>query len=291
MKIKDIKQQYIQRDGSMYGEKNIHESLAILYHENSKFTDYIIREQGEKIHAFNNPYIIERSIQPFKCYPAHRVIELKDYIKLQKDSEFFQLLNQRRSTRDFDIRYKISLFEISHLLYYSYGVTKRTKLNSSDTVSHIGFRNIPSAGGLYPLEIYIVLFNSHIENGLYHYRPDINALELLKVGEFSENLNTIIQAEPYINMKSASCVILTTGIIERLIIKYGDRGYRFLMQEVGFVAQNISLIAEAIGLGSCILGGYNDDKINDFLEIDGVFETINNVLVIGKKNENSNCEI
>lgn len=91
-------------------------------------------------------------------------------------------------------------------------------------------------------------------------------------------------------MKSGSCVIVTTGIIERLIIKYGDRGYRFLLQESGFVAQTISLLAEALGLGSCMLGGYNDDKVNDFLGVDGVFETINNVIVIGKKNENLNCE-
>lgn len=59
----------------------------------------------------------------------------------------------------------------------------------------------------------------------------------------------------------------------------------------GFVAQTISLLAEALDLGSCMLGGYNDDKVNDFLGVDGVFETINNVLVVGKKNENLNCDV
>lgn len=64
------------------------------------------------------------------------------------------------------------------------------------------------------------------------------------------------------------------NFIERLLIKYGDRGYRFLMQESGFVAQTISLLAESINLSSCMLGGYNDDKVNEFIGIDGVFETI-----------------
>lgn len=291
MIIKDIKKQYEQKDGSMYGERNIHESLAMLYHENSKFTEYTIRSQGEKIAAFNNPYVVERSTQPFKCYPNHQTIKLDDYISVKKDANLFQLLNQRRSIRNFDENYKISLFEIANLLYQSYGVTQKTKIAGYDVKGHIGFRNVPSGGGLYPLEIYLIVFNSHIDNGLYHYRPDINTLELLKKGDFSEELNDIIQAEPYVNMKSGSCVIVTTGIIERLIIKYGDRGYRFLMQESGFVAQTISLLAEALDLGSCMLGGYNDDKVNDFLGVDGVFETINNVIVIGKKNENLNCEV
>jgi len=290
MIIRDIKKEYNQKDGSMYGEKNLHESLAMLYHENSKFTDYTLRQQGEIIGAFNNPYVVERSTQPFKCYPNHKTIDLSDYINLKNTSNFFDLLIQRRSHRNFDENYKISLFEISNLLYQSYGVTERTKISGFNVEGHIGFRNVPSGGGLYPLEIYIVLFNSHIENGLYHYRPDTNAIEFLKQGDFADELNKIIQAEPYVNMKSASCIVLTTGIIERLIIKYGDRGYRFLMQEVGFISQTISLLAESLELGSCMLGGYNDDKVNEFIGIDGVFETINNVIVIGKKKEELNCE-
>lgn len=291
MIIKKIKQQYNQKDGSMYGERNIQDSLAMLYHENSKFNDYIIREQGLKIASFNNPYVAERSTQPYKCYPNYKIIDLNDYAQLKKDSNLFKILNQRRSIRNFDENYKISLFEIANLLYQSYGVTLRSKITGADVEGHIGFRNVPSGGGLYPLEIYIVIFNGHIESGLYHYRPDINAIEQLKIGDFSDDLNDIIQAEPYVNMKSGSCLILTTGIIERLIIKYGDRGYRFLMQESGLVGQTISLLAEALDLGSCMLGGYNDDKINEFLEIDGVFETINNIIVLGKKSEDLNCEI
>lgn len=285
MVIQAIKQKLDEKDGSMYGRKNINESLAMLYHENSKFTDYTIRSQGEKIAAFNNPYIIERASQPFKCYPGNTTIPLNDYIAINKNTNFFEILKQRRSLRDFDEKYKISLFEITNLLYQAYGVTYRSKITGYEINGHIGLRNVPSGGGLYPLELYIVVFNGHIEQGLYHYRPDVNILELLKTGNYSEELNNIIQAEPFVNMKSASCIIITTGIIERILIKYGDRGYRFLMQESGFVAQTISLLAEALKLGSCMLGGYNDDKVNNFLNIDGVFETVNNIMVVGKRKQ------
>ena len=201
------------------------------------------------------------------------------------------MIARRRSIRAYDKNYKISLNEINTLLFNN-GVTLKSKIVGYDIEGHIGFRNIVSAGALYPLEVYIVIFNSHIKNGLYHYRPDANILELIKEGSFLDDLLKIIQAEPYVDMRCSCCAIITAGIIERLIIKYGDRGYRFLMQEVGSFNQIVSLLAESINLGSCILGAFNDDKINSFIGIDGVFETVNNVIVFGGKNDtNINCEI
>jgi len=287
MKVSDIKDNYSKKDGSMYGKKNIEESLAMLYHENSKFTSHSMRVQGEKIGRFNtNPFVIERSSQPFKSYPGSKSIDLSIYKDFKSKETLCDCLNNRRSTRDYDKEYKISLNELTFLLLNSYGVTYRSKIVGFDIEGHIGMKNVPSGGALYPLEIYVVILHAHIPSGLYHYRTDNNSLELLKKGKFIEELLTVIQAEPYVNLRTASALVLTTGIIERLIIKYGDRGYRFLMQESGFVGQTISLLAESIHLGSCLLGGYNDDKVNEFLGVDGVFETINNVIVLGKRKEN-----
>jgi len=283
MQISKIKDKYAKVDGTMYGEKNIANSLAALYHENSKFTSYSSRIQGEKISAFNyNPYVIKRSSQPFKYYPNHKKIDLSVYNKAKNQANIFEVLRKRRSVRDFDDNYKLSLNELATLLYESYGVTYKSKIVDSEINGHIGMRNVPSGGALYPLELYVVIFNADIPSGLYHYNSDLNVLESLKDGDFIDDLLNIIQAEPYVNMRSSSALIITTGIIERVLIKYGDRGYRFLMQESGFVGQTVSLLAESINLGSCMLGGYNDDKVNTFLGIDGVFETTNNIIVIGK---------
>ena len=92
MQISKIKNKYAKVDGSMYGEKNIAESLAVLYHENSKFTSYSSRIQGEKISAFNyNPYVIKRSSQPFKYYPNHKKIDLSVYPNAVENVEMRQI--------------------------------------------------------------------------------------------------------------------------------------------------------------------------------------------------------
>ena len=282
MKIRQIKDKLQKLDAGLYGEKNVADSLAMLYHENSKFNTYSERKIGENIARFNSPYITTRSSQPYKCYPGQPTIDLNPYKEFNPQIDFISLLQKRRSIRRFDAKYKLSLNEIAFLLYNSYGVTDKLKL-LNDVEGHLGLRNVPSAGGLYPLEIYIVLFKSHIETGLYHYRPDENILEKIKEGDFYPILKNYIQAAPYVDMEASSGLIITTGLIERDIIKYGERGYRFLMQEAGFVGQNISLLAEAINLGTCMLGGYLDDKLNEFLDIDGCFETVNNVIVVGGK--------
>ena len=282
MRITELRDKCDDKDGSMYGKKNIEDSMAMLYHENSKLTTHSTRVLGENIGAFSNPFVLERSSQPFKCYPGRETIDLSIYGQHNSSNHFFDVITQRRSVRDFDKTYKLSLNELSLLLHNAYGVTYKSKIEGLTSEGHMGMRNIPAAGGLYPLEIYIVLFNAHIPAGFYHSRPHQNCLEKIKEGHFIPNLSGLIQTEPYINMNDCAGLIIITGMIERLFIKYRDRGYRFLMQESGALGLMLSLIAESIKLGSCVLGGYNDDQVNDFLGIDGVFETINNVMVIGK---------
>ncbi|WP_375559345.1 SagB/ThcOx family dehydrogenase [Bernardetia sp. OM2101] len=287
MNISTLKTQFSEKDGSMYGRKNVEESTAMLYHENSKFNSYSIRSQGEKIAAFNNPYVNERSSQPFKCYPGYPTIDLSAYKDIEFESNFQSLITNRRSVRDFKTSYKVSLYELFVSLYHSYGVTKWAKMQGLEEgkEGHLGLRNVPSGGGLYPIEMYVVIFNGHIPAGLYHFRPDTASLEVLKEGDFAEDLLKIVQAEPYVNMKSASGILITTGVIERLMIKYGERSYRFLMQEAGYVGFLYNLLCESLGLGCCWLGGYHDDNLNEFLGIDGVFETVNNVIAFGSPNE------
>lgn len=282
MDINNIRKQYDSCDNSIYGRKNIEDSIGVLYHEYSKFTEVGVKVESENIKKFTSKYMAERSCQPYKIYPGHLSISLDEYRDFQLDISLIDTMKNRRSGRIFDSNYKISLNEISYLLLNSYGITHKEKIKSYELNGHIGFRNIPSAGALYPLEIYIFVLNSHISSGLYHYRVDNHSLEQLHISEYSEKLNKVILAEPYVKMKQASAVIVTTGLIERVIIKYGDRGYRFMMMEAGMVGLSLSLLSESLNLKSCMLGGYLDDKLNELLGIDGVYETVNNIIVIGK---------
>ena len=147
------------------------------------------------------------------------------------------------------------------------------------------FRTVPSAGALYPLELYVYLNTSVLPKGIYHYSPNKSVLEFIKEEDYMEYLRENLVAEPFVDLQHCSCVFFITSFFERVLIKYGDRGYRFILQEVGFLTQNISLLAEFLELGSCVLGSYVDDNINQILSADGTFETVQNVIVIGKNKE------
>ena len=193
MRIADIRDKYNSKDGSMYGKKNIEDSLAMLYHENSKLTTHSTRQLGESIGAFNTPFVLERSSQPFKCYPGKEIIDLSIYQQNNNDAHIFDVIQRRRSQRHFSKQYKLSLNELGMILYNAYGVTYKSKIEGLE--GHIGMRNIPAAGGLYPLEVYVVLFHGHIPAGLYHYRPDNNCLEKLKEGDplaYNQLFDTIL---------------------------------------------------------------------------------------------------
>lgn len=278
-----IKNKYNKKDYRDFGQKNIENSLGVFYHENSKLSSFESRKLSESIEKMSNPYYLERSLQPYKRYANTKKTSLKNYESFKEDDALDKAFINRRSTREYDSNHKVSLSELSYLLRGAYGVTKKQKIDGIEGT--LGLRNIPSPGALYPLEIYIVIIRGHLENGLYHYRPDENELELIKVGDFIDDLLEYLIVKPSIHLKGASGVIITTGVIERLLIKYEERSYRFMMLESGMLGLALNLFMENIGLGSCWVGAYYDHKINDFLEIDGVFESVNNVIVFGKKNE------
>ena len=281
MKLQELtlKKQFDALNVSLYNT-NQQESCALTYHENSKLSAWTSRRLGESIARFFNPYTLERASRPFKVYPGRPQRSLDDYRAGYPPGNFFELVAQRRSSRVYD-PYTISLNELHKLCHYAYGVTGETPLDSGAEGS-IKLRTVPSPGGLYPLELYVAVLNGAIPAGLYHYRPDINALETVREGLDREEMNRIIMAKPYVTLDDASAVIFTTSVLERVSIKYQERGYRFMLMEVGFVAQNLSLVTAALGLGSCMVGSYLDDDVNRFLGIADNSETIQNIVVLGK---------
>ncbi|MDR3143166.1 MAG: SagB/ThcOx family dehydrogenase [Tannerellaceae bacterium] len=280
MKTKIISEEIGRLDVSLYGPKNFKESLALLFNENTKFDDFLIRKQIAGIQGFSNPYILDRASQPYKAYPTCKKYSINQYINIQpQQKNIFDVIKNRRSGRAYT-DYSISLNELSAVLHYSYGIMTQSPISDSNNTWK--FRAVPSAGGLYPLEFYLYINNSVLPKGFYHYRPDQMEIELIHEEDLLQELKKILVAEPYVDISNSSCILFITSVFERILIKYGDRGYRFILQEVGLVTQNISLVCEAIGLSSCILGSYVDEKVNEYLKADGTFESIQNIIVIGK---------
>lgn len=208
----------------------------------------------------------------FKTYPRLDKVNLNN-VRIPTN-KLTELLRRRRSTRQFSGA-SISKRELFYLLFLSCGLTY---LGESFDDSR---RPYPSAGGRYPLEVYPIVLNCEgIKRGLYHYNVKENLLELLLEENLSKWLIKITGGEKWIT--SAAVAFIITGVLDRTRIKYGDRGYRYALIEAGHLGQNICLLATELGLGSCSLGGFIDDKINELLDIKFQKESSIYVIAVGK---------
>lgn len=262
------------------GLNKLEDSLALLYHENSKSQSYLSRKDGYRIGAFlGNPNMVERSVQPFKNYPNAEKIDLSVYANPEEENAFCSLVSKRKSVREYNTDYKMSLSEIYKILHHAYGIS-RIDEQSNGLVQK--YRMVPSAGGLYPLEIYFYANNTSLERGLYHYNPNNNEIEVVTRKDIRQELIAAANGNAFVAVPDSSIIVFVTSVFERQMIKYGDRAYRFTLMEVGAVAQNITLTCQSLGLGDCYLGSYFDEKVNRLLGVNGVGETIQNITVIGK---------
>ncbi len=117
--------------------------------------------------------------------------------------------------------------------------------------------------------------------GLYHYNASKNQLRFLREGDQTSRISEAVAYPDLI--VGASVLIFITAIFERSVFKYGDRGYRFILLEAGHVAQNVNLVANALGLGCTNIGGFFDRQTDDFVGLDGVTHSTIYMIAIGNK--------
>ncbi len=178
---------------------------------------------------------------------------------------------RRRSVRDY-ARRALTLDALARLLHYGAGIT--------DVDPARGYRAAPSAGALYPIEVYAAVFKvADLVPGLYHYTPRQHALELVREGDLRAALfRAALSQEP---VEGAALVLALTGLPGRLAWKYAGRSERYLLLEAGHIGQNVYLEATALGIGCCALGAFNDDGVNRLLDVDGRQESAVYLLAIG----------
>mgnify|MGYP001597827467 FL=1 len=237
---------------------------------------------AEKFHIITKNNKIN-SVNPSDMPPSWIKIHFKTYPRLDRinlgnakmpASKLTELLRKRRSTRQFS-GLPISKKELSYLLFSYSGLTRLGKTFDDSR------RSYPSAGGRYPLEIYPVILNCEgIKNGLYHYNIKENSLEVLLEENLQKWLNRAFGKEEW--LKNAAVLFFITGVLGRAHIKYSDRGYRYMLIEAGHLAQNICLLATELGLGTCSIGGFIDDKVNQLLDIEFQKEFSLYVIAVGK---------
>ena len=236
---------------------------------------------SDKFHSFTKNKKL--SITITKGFPQSWIkIHFKTYPRLDKISfdnikipitTLSKIIKKRRSVRKFS-GFPISKDELFYLLFSSCGLTYLGEAFDDSR------RPYPSAGARYPLEVYPIILNCKgLEKGLYHYNVKENCLELLLQEDLSKWLIKITGGEKWI--ANAAVIFIITGVLDRTRIKYGDRGYRYTLIETGHLGQNICLLATELGLGTCPIGGFIDDKINELLDIELQKEFSTYIIAIG----------
>lgn len=175
-----------------------------------------------------------------------------------------EAINKRRSIRSFK-PYKISLQEISQLLWAAYGISDKKN----------GFRTTPSAGATYPLEIYYFT-----EDGVFHYLIFEHSVRQVIDNDLKKELAKASLGQNFI--LEAAIDILICAVYERTTLFYGERGYRYVLIEVGHCAQNISLQAISLGLDSVCVGAFEDKKVKQLLKLSEDLHPLY-IIAIGKK--------
>lgn len=158
------------------------------------------------------------------------------------------LLQHRRSVREYPDT-ALELPAIGQLLWAAQGITDPR-----------GLRTAPSAGALYPLELYVVAGNVEgLTPGVYHYHPDRHQLQQTLPGDQRRLLAGAAHGQSWV--RTAAAVVVITALYDRTTGKYGDRGVRYVHMEVGHAAQNLFLQAEALGLATVVVGAFEDDAV------------------------------
>lgn len=159
---------------------------------------------------------------------------------------------RRRSVRGYGPG-SVSLSQVGQLLWAGQGIT-----------DSLGLRAAPSAGALYPLNLYVVAARvEELEAGVYRYLPAQHSLMPVARGDKRQALcEAAIWQEALLY---APMAIVVTALYRRTTQKYGDRGIRYVHMEVGHVSQNIYLQATALGLGTVSIGAFWEDRVRSAL--------------------------
>lgn len=168
-----------------------------------------------------------------------------------------QSISKRRSVRRFKDQ-PLSLEQLSQLLWSAQGATGTG-----------GRRATPSAGATYPLEVFVVIGEHGIESlaaGIYHYDVENHSLSLHQIGDLRQKLADTALGQTFIARCPADMVIC--AIHPRTAYRYGRRGERYVHMEVGHVGQNVSLQAVALGLGTVMVGAFEDEEVSKVLKLE-----------------------
>uniref|UniRef100_A0A7V3ZW15 SagB/ThcOx family dehydrogenase n=1 Tax=candidate division WOR-3 bacterium TaxID=2052148 RepID=A0A7V3ZW15_UNCW3 len=187
--------------------------------------------------------------------------------RYKSDVSVEEALLKRRSVRSYK-KSPLTLEEVSQLLWAAYGIT-----------ADWGGKTCPSAGATYPLVIYLAAGEvKDLKPGVYQYLPEEHSLKLVLAKDVRKELMAAAWEQEYI-LKAPIDIIIAADY-QKTTTHYGERGIRYVHMEVGHCGQNIHLQCEALGLGTVVIGAFNDKEVKKILKIK---EDVLYIMPVGRK--------
>jgi len=171
-------------------------------------------------------------------------------------------LAERRSRRQFQNR-ALSAQQLSQILWAAYGVTLPLPQHPG---LRGGLRTTPSAGALYPLEIFVAVGNVEgIPSGVFRYIPAEHKIVRTSWTDVRSPLRDAAFGQRMV--EDAPVTLIFTAVFSRVTGRYGARGRRYVYMEAGHAAQNVYLQVHTLGLGTCAIGAFFDDRVSSVLQL------------------------
>jgi SagB-type dehydrogenase family enzyme len=231
----------------------VQHSIAHYYHQRTKYAPETIAAKNQGLDWSKQPEV-------FKEYKIGTVFDLKSYLNQESD------LTQAPEN--------INWLRLSLLLLCSYGITAQLATMYGEPMY---LRAAPSAGGLYPAELYLISRGtSWLAPGLYNYQAKSHSLVHFWEKEVWSELQSACFDYPA--LKTAEIALVTTAIFYRSAWRYQDRAYRRIFLDTGHLLGNIELTAVMNNYRPYLIGGFQDRAMNELLYLDSDREGVISVI-------------
>lgn len=227
-------------------------SIAHYYHQCTKYDPETIASKNKTLDWSKQPI-------PFKEYKIGKIFDFKPYLSesaasLAPESKYW--------------------WRLSRLLACSYGLTAKLP---TMTGSNVYLRAAPSAGGLYPAEVYLISRGTpQLPPGLYNYQPLTHSLIQFWESEVWKNCQEACFWHPA--LENTQLALVTTAIFYRSAWRYEDRAYRRIFLDTGHLLGNIELAAAANDFRPHLIGGFRDQAMDELLYLDSEKEGVMTVI-------------
>lgn len=264
-----------------YAERHRSSSLAEDFLLNSYYTRGDFDTESSMQVFYDDASVVMQSLLNKRDYSGFKKIALNDGIPLSIN--LGEAIIRRRSIREFTgdtvpFNYLATIARAAQ----GYSDSAIAKLPDDEEIE-LNFCTVSSGGHLYPIDLYFVALNiKGLETGVYLYSNHEDAL--FKTGDakqIKQILASFSVPEDYFLQFRANYFCLFVAHPWRSMCKYGNRGLRFVLHEIGSIAQNIHLTNVCLGLGSIDWGSYFENEINAALSLDGVNQTVLHMVLAG----------